>query len=1175
MSLFPSLSKSSNSAKRMASKRPQNLAAVRAAEASQQRFFQAYQSLPGQPWTPEITEQLRQLHDSLKTREIAEALLGQYDVDLLLDLRQKAADEHEVLERIYLARMQSFAELADSDLKSTVHESLLLFHVNPTDLPPFVLEQTVGYDEDGKPILDSSTFNVFPENAYAGIDGLERFLPPAFKEGSEGFRSFARKNYPLLAGTLDSTETPHIRALTTIGSLGGIGHKPDSDMDAQVIVETIPAVKQPWMDLDFFHALLTYLHRLLLTSIENALGEKFAQLREQAKFLLREQHHEGLTGEELRIIEVILPSTLRKLLDNQLWKLFLKRPAQDQEKLVERNVTHLLQEHPGFARFWPALEVFFPFLQCPTQESPKALRSGVLLRNFGGLIRNYQKEQALGIEAKTEYPMLIKVRVVEQYLTKKYPNTEVHYFLNLLRNMREGRHTPFLVSPEGSLAYSLLLNDFLLNPAMMLAGKPPMPFCIPRELRPLLTVGVLPDAQWHVAQPDPQGRPQQVLMRTMADWGSLDVPRTLFIEHVIPIFLRESEKVSHRNLPKALLNCWWMELLCDEPYGHPLTSLTALVLNPADRELVKNPTSEHPYLEKLGLLEEAFPQLLLDPWWIKFSELLTRFPHKKVCKEIVFCFAQHLRLSDIINFSMQAEPLRLDPHATWRERAMVVFYEHFFPNLVERLELMHFAQGRDDTANLVEERLKKQFLDSMLRVERQLCVLGKQRAARQVRDYLLKCEVRLGEDKDTVEELELLVAPANERIAIEDHEVLIKLKRKEPLNALERLQAKAIYQDHMHLKESVEEIQVCYAGKDLDFVALERCIHRGRVKVGGDTNENVIFKHHFERNFKRKPNQIPLPISKSLCIPRSLILISFNPKSGKWKFLSVLSRREAWASGRTDGSNAMIMFEEGLVQGVARCVFSGYVGYKAPRITAWQKEAAKSSTKVSGNPFTQDDVQVLAQEIHDFFPPHQLRPQELLEHLHYVEDVMMVCNVNEFLSVSLIVRDNLGDVFVTDFDLESIPIDFFEKPNSGEDHKVQVFFLRLQTAGARERFRHTLEMLGAPLHPDRPPHFRIWVNPKNFAMTMSPKYRGIYLNGIAQRLWPAEGEHVPWQKDALPETIASFDSIGHQAIDAFHEEREVMRKKRDVHAAKARALARKYMDKIEREKAERERRLME
>ena len=101
------------------------------------------------------------------------------------------------------------------------------------------------------------------------------------------------------------------------------------------------------------------------------------------------------------------------------------------------------------------------------------------------------------------------------------------------------------------------------------------------------------------------------------------------------------------------------------------------------------------------------------------------------------------------------------------------------------------------------------------------------------------------------------------------------------------------------------------------------------------------------------------------------------------------------------------------------------------------------------------------------------------------------------------------------------------------------------------------------------------MNPKNFAMSMSPKYRGIYLNGIAQRLWPSEGEHVPWSKEAPPEPVESFDAIGNQAIDAFHEERETLRKKRDAHAARARMLARKYMDKIEREKAERERKLME
>ena len=148
MPLFPSLSKSSDSTK---GSPPKSTQAAREAEASQKRFFQAYQSYPEQPWTPEVTERLRQLHDSLGTREIAEALLGQYEAEVLLDLRQKAQSEHEALERIYAARMQSFAELADADLKSTVHESLLLFHANPTDLPPFEVEQTVGYDEEGKP----------------------------------------------------------------------------------------------------------------------------------------------------------------------------------------------------------------------------------------------------------------------------------------------------------------------------------------------------------------------------------------------------------------------------------------------------------------------------------------------------------------------------------------------------------------------------------------------------------------------------------------------------------------------------------------------------------------------------------------------------------------------------------------------------------------------------------------------------------------------------------------------------------------------------------------------------------------------------------------------------------------------------------------------------------------
>ena len=82
---------------------------------------------------------------------------------------------------------------------------------------------------------------------------------------------------------------------------------------------------------------------------------------------------------------------------------------------------------------------------------------------FCQLIKVRKEVFSRQLEAQSEYGLLLKIQKVEQYLTEKYPDTEVHFFLNILRRMRNGDHTPFLVSPEGSQAYSLMLNDFLLN----------------------------------------------------------------------------------------------------------------------------------------------------------------------------------------------------------------------------------------------------------------------------------------------------------------------------------------------------------------------------------------------------------------------------------------------------------------------------------------------------------------------------------------------------------------------------------------------------------------------------------------------------------------------------------------------------------------------------------------
>ena len=94
----------------------------------------------------------------------------------------------------------------------------------------------------------------------------------------------------------------------------------------------------------------------------------------------------------------------------------------------------------------------------------------------------------------TEVTPLDKIYFAEEYELAKYPAQEAHYFVNILRKQRAGQHTPFLVSPEGSMAYSNMLNDLLLNPATLLCGLSPMPFSLPEEVK-ILTAPEPPQNQ--------------------------------------------------------------------------------------------------------------------------------------------------------------------------------------------------------------------------------------------------------------------------------------------------------------------------------------------------------------------------------------------------------------------------------------------------------------------------------------------------------------------------------------------------------------------------------------------------------------------------------------------------------------------------------------------------------
>ena len=100
-----------------------------------------------------------------------------------------------------------------------------------------------------------------------------------------------------------------------------------------------------------------------------------------------------------------------------------------------------------------------------------------------GMIEIFSDSQARQHEAEIEYPLHLKTRQIRAYLRKKFPSAKINFSINILRRQRAGQHASFLISPQGSKAYALMKNDFLLNPAAMICGITPMPFDIPKNLK--------------------------------------------------------------------------------------------------------------------------------------------------------------------------------------------------------------------------------------------------------------------------------------------------------------------------------------------------------------------------------------------------------------------------------------------------------------------------------------------------------------------------------------------------------------------------------------------------------------------------------------------------------------------------------------------------------------------
>lgn len=1239
------------------------------------------------PWNEETDSRLRALLDQLQSSHINGLLAKNLTKEELEKTRELAQHEFHNLGNINRARVESLMDLSNEEMRKVIYEIILLFNINPTDKPPLTLSSTISYDKKGNPQLAEHVYPAFQEKGLFGVEGIERFFPQDVLEGNiekgmSAFREHLESEFPELLPLFQQFKHPPIKALTTIGSLGGIGHKPESDLDLQIIFNTNPQYDFAWNDADYFLAMMArvifYLKEDFYTNILSA--QKRQDIQDAATLDITRITQDFLNEDELSIITAIFPSSYTQLLESRIWDAFNNLTQQQQAKLLLKHVAQQTSQFPYFEKHFKLLFVAFPLFKLFSKEKifhfcfphtarnlskpqmdrwlaafyeknflgaamsnkvimrfaekkrqdPKMLteadkralllehlaqhpqRAPILkrflqhmtgafsieslpkikqlhellraqydpegrilpdsmlkdMKNNGfkefelqmvGLIEWFSDWEAVRLESHCEIAIYRKIQLVERYLTRKYPKTELHLFSNILRKQRRGEHTPFLVSPEGSKAYNVMLNDLLLNPAVMLCGISPMPFELKHSIKVLASVGVINPQEFKLTQ-DLGGKTESFSLQELPNWGEITISRELFWQLAIPIYLRESEKVSHRNLPKALLNCWWLEMICcQEPDNEPITSLTRLLLSPEQRHFVKN-NVENQWVDKIRELESSYNELVKDPWWLKFTEMLIRFEDESLRKQIVFCFAQHVRLTDIVDPTNPTDDTRPVPRSNWRQKAMCWFFNLFFPTEEERVDLYKFSQGRDDIGNLKEKELKELFVQSMQNVEKKLVLIGHHRAMKGLISYSHK----ITNARVHPQELSLLfkdhLRTLSEKLIISDPQLL----ERDPnsLNTIEKIQLEQLQQDRRQLGvviNNMAEILMEYKAHPSVKKMASFVIH-GRINPGGDTLENAIFKYHFERNFKLRDFQVKMPISKTLSIPRRKISVHYNAGVDAWDFKSILSKSDVKSVAvRGKDSKEMQMFTDQLVEGLARCVFSGYVGFDSHNLTAFEKPPARGKSNTAANTVTHQDLQDLASAIRDFFPSSRIRPQELLQNIHYIKEIFLICNINYFNCLSAVVRDNYGDVFVVSYDISRINIRYNPAMQVGQDQKFPRFFQQFHSKENRQFFMSAMDKLKIKFSPKHPPKFKAWVCSNNFEIPVSSKFNRVYVDGIANYLWPQEvvGTSLFYHPQELDET---FDSMGKRAIEHYRDIEAERARLRDKSRQRNAIQARAYMD---------------
>lgn len=570
----------------------------------------------------------------------------------------------------------------DQQMREAFFEILYLLHTNTPDLAK--LRAVPGGGNGPGPAGDGEMFNLYADGCPAGVAGIER-LSPVFRQN---FLEYTRKVFGNAPASPSGTPAPVV-TLQSIGSIGTVGHKSnDSDLDLQVIYNLTPPLPDTsgWSNATF------------LQTMQQELAWWVAKLPAMQK-IPADKAGDPAIQQQIRAKAEQQIATQYPHLHAYLWT--RSRSMADD----------LASSQGGTIR-------------------PK------ILQELVGLIK---RTIIMANEVQTRrQEALLKARVgkIEQYIAQRFPEAEIHLFTYPIVGFRLGRYSSTIESKESSgSAYELLLNYETLLPGIHLTPMVPTHFIFP----PLVNN----DAALYTRLMDYISFNQIDLYRdvkaTLVDLGHTPNVQATYVAQHSGAMYWEAFKASSGNLPKATLNLLRYEMMLE---ARLLKTNIQLIKEPGALDGIASPKTdqakrelENLKLDLVGLpswavleLENAFPYLRQDPWWLRYKALKLGFGEDQgvpgldkderafVSRVTDLAFALHVRISDVFT-----KPGDTRPFDSPREKVLVAYLLLAFPpGSPRRSSLEQIFIGEVEKVNLFEHDLRSIFKRSMARVTKKI-----------------------------------------------------------------------------------------------------------------------------------------------------------------------------------------------------------------------------------------------------------------------------------------------------------------------------------------------------------------------------------------------------------------------------------------------------------------------